>query len=256
MSHKTKGKTARRDNLGLGVQSGEGLPGHKTGGKPAKRDNSILILGILGIVVVAVIAVVVYAGHHPGGPDHLASPTPATVVASKTPAPAVASTSVMSFNDLKDKPAPAFSLTDLNGKVYTRESLRGKTAVLFFTEGLMCYPACWNQIIGFDRDARFKGWDIMALSIVVDPKEEWQNAIKKLPELGQGTVLFDVGGAVSTKFGMLTAKSSMHFGAMPGHTYVLMDKDGIVRYIFDDVNMGVRNDLLITEIQKLTPSAS
>ena len=229
---------------------------HKTKGKPAKRDNSILILGILGIVVVAVIAVVIYAGHHPGGPDHVTSPTPATVVASKTPAPPVAGGSVTSFNDLKDKPAPDFSLTDLNGRVYTRDGLRGKTAVLFFTEGLMCYPACWNQIISFDRDARFKGGDVVALSIVVDSKEEWQNAIKKLPELGQGTVLFDVGAAVSTKYGMLTTKSSMHYGAMPGHTYVLMDKNGIIRYILDDPNMGVRNEMLISELQKLAQTAS
>ena len=43
----------------------------------------------------------------------------------------------------------------------------------------------------------------------------------------------------------------MHPGSLPGHTYVVIDKKGIVRYIFDDPNMGIRNDQLVAEITKL-----
>ncbi|MCL5958395.1 MAG: peroxiredoxin family protein, partial [Chloroflexi bacterium] len=103
----------------------------------------------------------------------------------------------------------------MNDQVYTRDSLRGKTVVLFFTEGLMCFPACWNQIVAFERDARFKDGDTIALSIVVDAKQEWKDAANKMPELGQVTVLFDRLAAVSTRYGVLRAKSSMHPGTMP-----------------------------------------
>jgi len=46
-------------------------------------------------------------------------------------------------------------------------------------------------------------------------------------------------------------ESSMHRGQFPGHTYVLIDKQGIVRFIKDDVQMAVRNKELIAEVNKL-----
>lgn len=156
-----------------------------------------------------------------------------------------------SLNDLAGKTAPAFSLTDRDGKTYSSDSLRGKNIVLFFNEGLMCYPACWNQITALAKDSRFKNNDIVALSIVVDSKKDWQKAVEKMPELADATVVFDNGAAVSKKFDVLNTKSSMHRGSLPGHTFVIIDKEGIVRYVFDDPNMGIRNDQLAAEILKL-----
>lgn len=72
-----------------------------------------------------------------------------------------------------------------------------------------------------------------------------------MPELAQATVVFDAGAAVAGKFGALTAPSSMHVGLFPGHTYVLMNKEGIVRFVFDDPGMGIHNDRLAAEIAKL-----
>lgn len=164
---------------------------------------------------------------------------------------ATANVSLASLNNLMDKPAPAFSLADRDGRVYSSDNLRGKKVVLFFNEGLMCYPACWNQIVALSKDDRFKNDDTVVLSVVVDSKEDWQSAINKMPELAQATVVFDVGAAVAKTFGVLTTPSSMHVGSLPGHTYVLIDKEGTVRYVFDDPNMGIRNDQLVEEIAKL-----
>ena len=50
---------------------------------------------------------------------------------------------------------------------------------------------------------------------------------------------------------LLSLPSSMHKGQLPGHTYVVIDKEGIVRYVKDDVSMAVRNQELIAEINKL-----
>lgn len=156
-----------------------------------------------------------------------------------------------SFDEMIGKPAPQFSLTDINGKEYSSENLKGKNVVLFFNEGLMCYPACWNQIAKFGSDSRFNSEDTLALSIVVDPKSQWKQAIDKMPELAAATTLFDDGGDVSRKFNVLKTPSSMHYGSLPGHTYVIIDKEGIVRDVYDDPRMAIRNDELFTKIQAL-----
>lgn len=165
--------------------------------------------------------------------------------------PIAANVSSASFDNLMNKVAPSFELADRDGNVFSSENLRGKNVVLFFNEGLMCYPACWNQIVAFDADERFKKDDTVVLSVVIDSPAEWQQAIRKMPELAGATVVFDKGASVSNKFGMLKTASSMHYGSFPGHTYVIIDKEGAVRYVFDDPNMALRNDQLSEELKKL-----
>lgn len=156
-----------------------------------------------------------------------------------------------SFNDLVGKPIPQFSLRDRNGTEYSSENLKGKNVVLFFNEGIMCYPACWNQMVSLATDPRFNSADIAAFSVVIDNPGDWQSAIRKMPDLGKATVLFDSDKSVSRSMGMLTVPSSMHYGSYPGHSFVLVDKQGIVRSVFDDPNMGIDNDRVATDLQKL-----
>lgn len=159
--------------------------------------------------------------------------------------------SPVSLNTLVGKQAPVFSFADRGGNEYSSDNLRGKNVIFFFNEGLMCYPACWNQIVSLAEDDRFKANDIAVLSVVVDSKEDWQRAVDKMPELAEALVVFDDGAAVSKKFGVLSAPSSMHPGSFPGHTYVLINTEGVVRYVFDDPSMGIRNDQLWAEVTKL-----
>src|SRR3989338_5105048 len=58
------------------------------------------------------------------------------------------------LNSLVGKPMPDIQLSDKDGKNITAADLKGKYTVLFFNEGLMCYPACWNQIASFGADER------------------------------------------------------------------------------------------------------
>ncbi len=157
----------------------------------------------------------------------------------------------LSFYDLVGKPAPNFVLEDYDGNIYSLDNLRGKNTILFFNEGLMCYPGCWNQIAAFGEDVRFKDNNTVALSVVVDSKKDWQYAINKMPTLSKAIVVFDKNAEISRKFGTLTLPSVMHHGALPGHSYVLIDKQGIVRYVLDDPMMGIQNDRLIAEINKI-----
>ncbi len=155
------------------------------------------------------------------------------------------------LNSLIGKPMPSIELSDKNGKTFTAGDFKGKNTVLFFNEGLMCYPACWNQIVSFGSDERFNSGEIQAISVVVDSAKDWQTAIAKMPQLAKATTLFDTGASASRQLGMLTTNSSMHRGSLPGHTYVVVDKDGIVRYVFDDPNMAIANDSLFNKIQEL-----
>ncbi len=164
-----------------------------------------------------------------------------------TPKPADASI----FNGLLNKPAPDFSLTSFDGTKYSLNQLRGKKVVLFFNEGIMCYPACWNQIVAFGNDRGFTAEKAIVLSINVDAKDDWAKAVKKMPELAVGTVLLDSDRSVSTAYGVLTTESSMHRGQFPGHSYVIIDKDGIVRFVWDDPQMAIRNKEILAEVSKL-----
>jgi len=155
------------------------------------------------------------------------------------------------LNSLVGKEAPDFTLTSYDGKKFDLKEQRGKKVVLFFTEGAMCYPSCWNQIVAFGKDSAFNNESTMVLSIMVDTENEWKKAVDKMPELGSATVLLDLTKDVSREYGMLSLPSSMHKGQYPGHTYLILDKDGIVRFVKDDPQMAVRNDELRAELEKL-----
>lgn len=155
------------------------------------------------------------------------------------------------FDGLINNPAPDFTLTSYDGKSISLKDFRGKKVILFFNEGLMCYPACWNQIIAFGQDKDFSAKNTVILNITVDSKDDWKKAIDKMPELAGSIVLLDPDRLVSNLYGVLTLNSSMHRGQFPGHTYIIIDKEGVVRFTQDDAQMAVRNKELMSQIEKL-----
>ena len=155
------------------------------------------------------------------------------------------------FNALMDQQAPDFELYSYEGEKIKLQDQKGKKVVLFFTEGVMCYPSCWNQIAAFGKNEIFRKDDTVVFSIVVDTKNEWERAIKKMPELASATILHDTSKNVSKEYGVLSLPSSMQKGQYPGHTYLILDKDGVVRFTKDDPQMAVRNDELKAELEKL-----
>src|SRR3990167_8330291 len=90
-------------------------------------------------------------------------------------------------------------------------------------------------------------WSLTSWLILND----WKKAVDKMPELGASTVLLDLTKNVSKDYGMLSLPSSMHKGQYPGHTYLILDKDGMVRFVRDDPQMAVRNDELKAELAKI-----
>ena len=139
--------------------------------------------------------------------------------------------------------APDFTLRSYQGRTYQLSALKGKKVVLFFTEGVMCYPACWDQIKAFSSDARFRQEGIVVLAMTVDRAQDWENAAKQDPQVTQGIpILLDTSKKVARAYRALDLPSSMHRGISPGHTYILIDGNGVIRTMVDDPEMGIRND--------------
>lgn len=155
------------------------------------------------------------------------------------------------FQSLLNSPAPEFKLQSYDGVEIGLASYKGKNVVLFFSEGAMCYPSCWDQINAFTKDKGFAKENTEVLTIVVDSKADWDGVVKQDPKIASATVLLDPDRNVSKDYGVLTVDSSMHRGNFPGHTYVVIDKDGIVRYEKDDVDMRINNKELLADILSL-----
>ena len=155
------------------------------------------------------------------------------------------------FKEAIGQKAPDFELESIAGEKIKLSDYLGKNIVLFFNEGSMCYPACWDQIAQLGTDSRFETESIAAFSVVVDTKSQWLDIVSKSPNLAKSKILFDNSRSVSKAYDVLYLDSPMHPGALPGHTYFIIDKEGIIRFTLDDPNMALANDKLIKEIEKI-----
>jgi len=157
----------------------------------------------------------------------------------------------INFVEAVGQKAPDFELESIDGTTVKLSDYLGKNVVLFFNEGSMCYPACWSQMAELGNDSRFDTESIVAFSIVTDPKSQWLDIVSKSTNLAKSKILFDTARSVSKAYDVLNLNSSMHPGSLPGHTYFIIDKEGIIRFTIDDPNMALANDKLIKEIGKL-----
>lgn len=148
--------------------------------------------------------------------------------------------------------APDFSLPDTAGGTFRLSDYRGTTNVLlFFNEGLSCQP-CLAQMKDLDQlNNQFTELNILVVSITGDPLNllsDW--ARSSGPRYGK--VLSDSDLSVSKMYDMLSADVSMMPGTAPGHTFVLVNKSGVViwRQDYGPYNMYVANHEIIAAIRR------
>lgn len=126
--------------------------------------------------------------------------------------------------------APPIRLPSTAGGVFDLASMRGKTVVLYFQEGIMCQP-CWNQLNDMEKDfGRFRSLGIDSIvSITSDPLDALR---QKVADEGLSSpLLSDPGVAVSRTyeanlFGMMGT-------SMNGHSFVVVGPDGNIKWRAD-----------------------
>lgn len=155
--------------------------------------------------------------------------------------------------------APSFTLPATTGQNISLSDYEGKKNVLlYFQEGIMCAP-CWKQLEDIQKEYdKFESLEIEVLTITVDPlnaliKESQKRGIT-LPVLDDGVDL-----SVSKTYDVLD--NSMHPGSRPGHSFILIGKDGNIIWKKDyypagqnmggmNMNMGGRMYVPVEELLK------
>ena len=139
--------------------------------------------------------------------------------------------------------APAFTLPSTAGGTVSLSDHRGHEVLLYFSEGVGCDP-CFAQVVELERNAdRLAEAGLTLLPIVVNPLADVR---AELARFGIRTpFLVDADRSVSAAYGVLG--EGMH-ADLPGHTFVLVGGDGMIRWEMTYPSMFVETDALLDAI--------
>lgn len=126
--------------------------------------------------------------------------------------------------------APSITLPSTAGGTFDLASMRGKTVLLYFQEGLTCQP-CWDQL----KDIQSQSSDFHALGIetIVSITTDPLDALKqKVADQGLTLpVLSDPGLVVSRAYS--ANGYGMMGGSRDGHSFIVVGPDGRIRWRAD-----------------------
>jgi peroxiredoxin len=143
-------------------------------------------------------------------------------------------------------PAPDFTLASTSGSDVTLSALRGKNVLLAFFP-LAFTRTCTAELCAFSEDyAQFQGADTVVLPISVDAVPSLK--AYKAQERMTVDLLSDFRREVCRKYGTLM-EDTFH----SSRAYVLIDRQGVVRWTFVEAKLGDRrqNAELLAELRKL-----
>lgn len=139
--------------------------------------------------------------------------------------------------------APEFTLTDTGGSEHTLAQHRGENVLLYFSEGAGC-QSCIVQMGEIEKQAAaFEKLDVTVLPIVMNTREQI-TADMTANEVTTPFLLDD--GTVSEAYG--TLGKGMHAG-LPGHSFVLIDRQGRQRWYGEYPSMWLAPQDLLDEIR-------
>jgi len=140
------------------------------------------------------------------------------------------------------RPAPGFTLTDTSGTQHTLAQHRGENVLLYFSEGAGC-QSCIVQMRAIEKQASaFAKTDVTVLPIVMNTREQ---ITADMASNGVTTPFLLDDGTVSKAYG--TLGKGMHAG-LPGHSFVLIDKQGQQRWYGEYPSMWLAPQQLLREI--------
>jgi peroxiredoxin len=131
--------------------------------------------------------------------------------------------------------APDFTLPSTSGQAVTLSALRGKKVLLAFFP-LAFTSTCTAEMCAFSEDySSFQGADTVVLPISVDSIPTLKEF--KAKERMSVDLLSDFKREVSRKYGVLLEDKFFAKRA-----YILIDRDGIVRWTFEEAELGHRRE--------------
>ena len=140
--------------------------------------------------------------------------------------------------------APGFTLTDTSGTQHTLAGHRGENVLLYFSEGAGC-QSCLVQMGEIERQGdAFADEDITVLPIVMNTREQ---ITKDMSVNGVKTPFLLDDGTVSKAYG--TLGKGMHAG-LPGHSFVLIDKQGQQRWYGEYPSMWLAPQDLLKQVRQ------
>jgi peroxiredoxin Q/BCP len=125
--------------------------------------------------------------------------------------------------------APNFNLPDQNGENVSLENFRGRKSVVLYFYPKDDTPGCTIESCAFrDQYEVFQDAGAEVIGVSGDSSNSHKNFANKynLPF----TLLSDQGDQLRKQYGATTA-----FGLIPGRVTYLIDKNGIVQYVFDSM---------------------
>ncbi len=102
------------------------------------------------------------------------------------------------------------------------------------------------QVVDLQRDEAFRSTNVELLSIASDPPEAWAEVVKE--EGIELPVLSDPETRVSSSYDVM----QWQMMGEPGHTFVLVDEEGVVRWI-RDYGAPESGGLMYVEPDELVP---
>ena len=139
--------------------------------------------------------------------------------------------------------APGFTLQDSAGVQHTLAEHRGENVLLYFSEGAGC-QSCLVQMAEIEKNrAAFDAADVTVLPIVMNSRDQ---ITADMAANGVRTPFLLDDGTVSKAYG--TLGNGMHAG-LPGHSFVLIDKDGRQRWYGEYPSMWLAPSQLLDEVK-------
>lgn len=139
--------------------------------------------------------------------------------------------------------APAFSLPTTDGRTVSLASLEGSNVLLYFNEGVGC-DSCFSQLAEIEKSqARLDELGVTLLPFMPNPAPEVR---KELARFGLRTpALIDTSLDVARAYDTL---GRGHHANLPGHSFILVDEAGTIRWRGDYPSMYVATAELLETI--------
>lgn len=136
--------------------------------------------------------------------------------------------------------APPFELASTEGTTVALADHRGHDVLLYFSEGVGC-DACFYQQAKIEAEQqRFTDAGLTVVPVVVNPVAEVR---RELDRFGLTTpFLIDPDRSVSATYDTIGLG---HHPDLPGHSFVLVDRDGNMRWRMDEPSMFVEPARLV-----------